>query len=516
VTTEGAATSTSASTKSDETAKAAGRGGLAIAAAKVSFMLFGTAQKIALAHLLGDAVWGQVARVFVALNPVNNVVVGTSIQGVSHAVASAPEGGARDAQRQALAVHVPVALGIAAVFAASAGRIAAALGAEHVAPHLRLVALVVLFYGLYAPLVGSLNGQRRFLDQAKLDIFYGAMRTAALLAGAIAAGIWGALVGFALAAMIIVPVAVVRARIRNGGAAGEGPRFDRRAYLRYLAPTFASQIALNLLMQIDAALLSRFLGEAAGKARAVEADKLFGVYANVQLFSFLPYQLLISVSFVLFPMLARAKADGDQDAVRRYTMSGVRLAFVLTGLFCGVIASLGPHLLRFVFSEFVSQTGGDALRVLSLAMGSFTILGITSAALTSLDRAVHSMVLTATAVLLIAVGCWLTVPGAEFGAPMLQKSAAAAFGGLTLTVIFGAIALRRAAGGFVPLGTLVRVLGALGVCIFVGTRLPWLGKVAVLAEAAAIGLLYIGILVITREVGRDDLARIKQVIGRRA
>ena len=66
-------------------------------------------------------------------------------------------------------------------------------------------AIVVLCYGVYAPLVGGLNGRRRFLDQAGLDIFYGFFRTFSMVGGAYlfakvlsGDGSLGAAAGFAL------------------------------------------------------------------------------------------------------------------------------------------------------------------------------------------------------------------------------------------------------------------------------------------------------------------------------
>jgi hypothetical protein len=53
--------------------------------------------------------------------------------------------------------------------------------------------VIVLLYGVYAPLVGSLNGRRRFLEQAGLDIGYGALRTAGLVGGEFAFAKLGAM-----------------------------------------------------------------------------------------------------------------------------------------------------------------------------------------------------------------------------------------------------------------------------------------------------------------------------------
>ncbi len=499
----------------EETARAAGRGGLAIAGAKVSFILFGFAQQLILPRILGVAGYGQVSLVLGIVSIVNNVVVATSIQGVSRAVSSAPEGRGDEAFRRTLGVHLVLAMVLSAAFAALAGVVADLEKAPHVAGPLRLAGAIVLLYGVYAPLVGSLNGRRRFGTQAALDTGYGAMRMIAIAAGAFlfqragGNGVLGAFAGFVAAAAVIVPVALSRTGI--GRAGGAEP--STRDYLAFLLPLGLGQTFLNLLMQTDALLLRSFTGDAAPTESA--ADALQGVYRGAQLFSFLPYQLLMSITFILFPMLARAQAEGDRAAVKRYTETGVRLALVLTVLMTGTVAAIAPHLLRVVFPKEIWENGGDTLRVLSLGMGSFSVLGILCAALTGLGHARRSAWLTALAVALVAAGCRLLVPRAPFGPEMLVSSAIAASIGLTATAVIGGVMLRHEAGAFARPITLARCLAALAITVALGSRMPWMGIAGTVVEAAAALALGLVVLVATGEVGRADLDRVLQVAGRK-
>ncbi|WP_437757567.1 lipopolysaccharide biosynthesis protein [Sorangium sp. So ce1389] len=499
-------------------ARSAGRGGLAIAGAKVSFIVFGFVQQLILPRLLGTGGYGEVSVVLAGVGVVNNVIVATGIQGVSRAVSSVAERDAAEAFRRTLALHAVLAVAVSSAFALLAGAIASFSEAPHVAGPLRLAAAVVLLYGLYAPLVGALNGQRRFLTQAAFDVGYGALRTASIAAGALLflragqSGVLGAIAGFVAAAAVIVPLALTRTGLGRPG--GAGPSI--REHLVFLLPLAVSQTFLNLLLQTDFFLLRRFLGQATNHLAlgAKAADDLIGVYRGAQLFAFLPYQLLLSVTFILFPMLARAHAEQDRAAVRRYAMTGVRLSFLLTGLLCAPISGLAPHVLRFAFPVEIWSRGGDALRVLSLGMGAFAVLGVASAALTSLRRERTAAALTAATVLLVAVGCSLFVPRAPFGPDMLVSSAVATSLALATAAVVSGFLFHRAAGGFVPARTALRVGLALAAAVAVGARLPWLGKVAVLGEAILVALVYVALLVATREVGRDDLAILRQAFGR--
>src|SRR6185312_6978546 len=151
-----------------------------------------------------------------------------------------------------------------------------------------------------------------------------------------------------------LPLALLRAGVGKAGDAGPGVG----EYLRFLLPVAGGQILLNLLLFTDGLLLRRFAGAAASQR---VADALAGVYSGAQQFSFLPYQLLISITFILFPMLARAQAEGDRAAVRSYAMSGVRLAMLLTALFTGTVSGLAPGVVHVVFPPDMWE-GASALR----------------------------------------------------------------------------------------------------------------------------------------------------------
>lgn len=498
--------------------RTAGRGGLALAGAKVSFIIFGFIQQLILPYLLGGDGYGKVSRVLVIVSIINNVTIATSIQGVSRAVSRAPAAEVEAAFARTLRVHVVVAMAVSTIFAATAGWIADAIGAAHVTTPLRLAAAVVMLYGVYGPLVGALNGRRRFLDQAGLDVGYGMLRTASVAAGALlflrfgASGVVGAIAGFVFAAVVIVPVAISRAGLGKVGSGGP----STVEYLGFLGPLAVGQIFLNLLFQTDFMLLSRALGQAAGDDSAA-ADRLVGAYRGVQLFSFLPYQMLVSINFILFPMLARAHAEGDRDAVKRFVGTGVRLAFILTGMMCGTVSALAPYVLRFAFpaNSGFAENGADALRISSLGMGAFAILGIVSAALTSLKRERTTAVLTAATVAMVAAGCLTVIPRAQFGPQMLTYAATVTACVLLTAAVVGGFYLRSVAGGFVRPLTLVRVLIATAVVVILGPSAPWLGKPAVLVEAAAMGAAYLVVLVVLGELGKDDLATVRRALGRR-
>jgi stage V sporulation protein B len=499
----------------NEAARTAGRGGVAVLGAKVFFIVVGFIQQPLLNKVLGLDGYGALSRILAIANVVNNVVVSSSTQGVSRVVSRAP-GYEKQALRAALRVHVPLAVVLAILFAAAAPLLARFHQAPHILWPLIVLSGVVLVYGMYAPLVGAINGRRLFGRQAKLDVTFAVLRTAGLAGVGFLfvkrglSGTLGATVGFVAAAACILPLAFVWA---GAGAPGDHESIPRpRAYVRQILTIASAQFFTNALMQVDITILGRFLSLKAATPEI--ADEWVGVYRACQLFAFLPYQLLFSVTQVLFPMLARAHADGDNTAVKRFVLRGSRIGAIVCGLLVSIVVALPQSLLGFAYSAVVAERGAATLRVLALGQAAFAMVAIALTILTSLGREALAARITALACVMVGVICWVLVPMAGFGEEQLQRTAVATTGTLAVALLFTGGIVHKRTGGFVPLLTIVRVGIAVSACITAGLYLPRFGRLVTPVAAAAVAVVYAVILLATRELTGDDLAAVKAIVSR--
>lgn len=499
-------------------ARTAGRGGLAIAGAKMFFMVAGLVQQIALTKILGLQTYGALGRVQGLASIVYNPIISTDVQGVSRAISSADDAAKPATQRRVLGIHMAMIVPFALVFFIGAPWVAGLLSAPHLTSGLRIVAAVMLFYGLYTPFVGVINGQKRFTLQAALDVLAATLRTAGLLGGAWyftrrGLGLEGTLGGFVVSAALMAAIALPLAGLGRRGP-GAPPL---KEHLAFVAPLFGGQLALNFLFQSEFQLLGRFAADAALAAgsSAEAADTLAGAYRNAQLFCFLPYQLLLSVTFVLFPLLATAFRDGDHEAVARYVRTGVRLALVIAGAIVSVTAAIPHALLTLVFSPESAALAGGPMLVLALGQGAFAIFGILATVLTSIKRERMSAALTTFALALVVVLCFVLVRGRPFGAALLLRTALASGISLLVATLLAAHQVKRAAGAVVEPLTVVRVLGALGVAMALGHVLPAPSKLLTLVYAPLLAGIFTAVLIVTGELGRADLALVLRVVGRK-
>lgn len=505
-------------TAPSETARVAGRGGLAISFAKVYFIFQGLLQQVLLPRALGLDGYGALASVLSAASIAYNPIVTTSIQGVSRAVArSSPEERPATLRRTFL-VHAAFAVVACVAFQLAVPLVSGFMRAPHIERPLRVGGLVLLFYGFYSPLIGALNGQRRFLAQASFDIVTSTLRTIALVVGgALAArsgrGVEGAITGFVgVSALVFVLAALL---VGSGARGPGGPTV--REQVTFVAPLFAAQILLNLLLQADLTLLRRFAGDA---ARAVDlpsaaADPFVGAYRATQLYAFLPYQLLVSITFILFPLLAEAERARDRARIAAYVSSGVRIALLASGLLVSVTSGLSGPLLRLVYSRDVAALGTDAMHVLTLGFGAFAIFGVLTAILSSLGKERWAVAGTAAAVGLIVVLCSAWASGAALGPDLLRRTALSTSAGLVVAACFSSWLVWRAAGAVASPKTLLRTLASLGAAIALGRYLPEGGRLWTLAACLGVASAYLLLLVVTGELRGRDLETLRTILSRR-
>lgn len=500
----------------------AGRGGLFVLFAKVFFIASGLLQQIFLPRVIGQANYGALSIVFAFSNVLNNVVVAASIQSASRVVVEA-KGEHRQALSAVLRLHVPMSILLGLTFAGVSPLLARFEHAESLWMPIALMALVLTAYAVYAPIVGSLNGRKAFSKQAMLDVTFATMRTSGLLGlGYLFTrrgyGVLGAALGVVCAALLIVPISWVVAR--RGTKASEATRsvqptstysLDTKAYLRGLLSLALIQLSTNMLMQIDIILLGSSLSSVGTQEAAHE---WVGVYRACQVFAFLPYQLLFAVTQILFPMVATARAAGDRDLVRAYVERGARIALLFAGLMVAVMAALPRGIVGLVYDPTVAARAAVTMRILTVGQGAFALLGVTTTVLASLGKEKKGALATSFALVLTMVAQYVLVPRFAFGEMQLVVTASLVFGALVLGLFLGWWSVAKEVGGFIPLLTALRVPLAVASTIAVGVAIGPTSKVMTLVFAPVCALSYLGVLFVTRELGKKDLDLVRTLAKR--
>ncbi len=244
------------------------------------------------------------------------------------------------------------------------------------------------------------------------------------------------------------------------------------------------------------------------------ADALVASYRATQLFSFLPYQLLLSITFILFPLLAKAHREGKRQDVGLFIRSGIRIALIVAGTIISVTAGIPGALLRMVFTLDIAEPAVRSMGLLTLGFGSFAIFGILTTALTSLQRERTSAMVTALAVLLVVLLAFILVYRQPFGVDLLWRMAIATSCGLVLATLIAGYCVYHLTGALVSAACILRVSVALATAMGLGRVIAPSGLVPTVASAICLVIVYLAVLTIMRELNRSDLGRLTAIIRR--
>jgi stage V sporulation protein B len=504
-------------TVSTDTARRAGRGVLLISGSKIYFLIAGYAGQLLLPRLFGSPeVFGLFSTAMSSVSILNNIVVGATVQVVSKRVSEAVDR-SEITLRHALSVQLWLGLGLASLLFASAPWLAGSLLRDPLlTPLFQLSAAVVLAYCLYTAFVGTLNGRQNFRTQAGFDIGYTTLRTGSMLtAAALGYGAVGAFTGFATASCVI---AVASALVVGLGARG-GP-VPYRAWFSFMVPLWLYQSCVQVIMQADLALLKRSVAvilQADGvavTAAAETASRYVAFYRAAQTFAFVPYQLLVPVPLVMFPMISQAISQGDEQGAARYVRTAMRFSLLLLLLVAAPVAGAARGVMGLVFPAAYTD-GAPALAVLVLAMVGFALFVGAATIMTGAGRPGLAASIGSVAVLFVVGGNLGFVHYVGVGDKTLLAAALGTSSGIAVALVAVVYAVYARFKTFIAPLSVARALLAATIAYLVANSIGQTGKLQTLLAGILAAISYITVLLITRELTREDLTAVLTIARRR-
>lgn len=497
-------------------ARTAGRGLLVIAGAKAWFIVSAYAIYFILPRVLGSAeAFGLYSTAMSAVSIMNNVLIAATVQTVSKLV-SEDLSRADATLRQGLRIQCVVGIAVSGGLALGAPLFAESfLKDPAVTPLLRICAAVVLSYSLYAALIGSLNGRHLFGRQASLDASFSLFRTVGILGGAaLGFGVTGAIGGFASAAVLILIIALFTVGI---GRPGEPLPLER--WTSFMRPIWIYQIFLNGILLIDVLVMKGTLTTIATDAgvateEAVRiANENVGYYSAAQKFAFVPYQLMLSLTFIVFPMISKATSEGDTASARETIKGALRFALIVLVSIAAPMAGASDGVMRIAYpDEYLAGSG--ALSVLVLGAACFALFVISATCLSGAGRPGAAAVTAAIGLVAVVVGNRVFVSWVGIGDLTLMAAASGTSAGMALALLCAGVLVHRRFGGFIAPLTVLRVGIAGAVGWVTAAYVPHDTRLMAIVALAAGFLAFVGALVVVREATAKDLSVVRRTLSR--
>lgn len=498
-----------------EDTRRAGRGLVSIAGAKFYFIISGYAVQLLLPRVLGEAKeFGLYAATMSGVAILTNVLIVATIQSVSKFV-SEDESRAEVTLRQALRVQALLGGALAAGLFVLAPLIGRVLLDDQLTRLLRVASVVVFAYALYAAVVGSLNGRHWFSKQAWLDVTFSTLRTVGILAGAaLGLGAIGAVAGFAAAAATILSISLIWIGF---GKRGEPIPLGR--WFGFMAPIWTYQICLNGILMIDLQVLKRtatelaFASTATSQAAVDLANQYVGYYRAAQTFAFVPYQLIISLTFIVFPMISKATSIGNREAARTTIQHAMRLSLLLLLLVAAPTSGAAMGVMQLAFpAEYLA--GAPALAILVFGVAAFSLFAVAATAISGAGQpSLAAMIAGVSLLTVVAANRWL-VMRAGLGERTLEAAATGTTVGMFVALILSAWVIHRLFGVFIPVATWIRAGLSAAAGYATAAATPHHSPLMALVALAVGFTSAVAVLVVTRELTGEDWRALRRVVRR--
>ena len=496
--------------------KSATGGFLSITAAKLWFIVGGYAVQFALPHLLSERDFGRFSGAMSNTSMLNMVLIAATLQAVSKLVSESQENtGGR--LRQALRIQLLLGGFLCLSAVALAPAIATHLLHDPTkAPLIQATSPVFLFYALYACLVGSLNGRRLFGTQAKLDMAFTTLRTTGIIgAAALGLGPVGALLGFSTAAACVLAVALA---VVGLGAAGQSG-VPLRRFAALMAPLFVYQAAINGMLQIDQAVLTRIatdLGSEAGMAAdqaAAQADIYVAHYRAAQTFAFVPYQLIQAIVLVVFPNVSHVTTSGTEEETKALVRGAMRFALLVLLAFATPIAGAADGVMRIAYKASY-LVASDALRVLVLGLVPFGLFVVGATILSGAGRMMRAAAIAGVSLLVVLAATSTTIRSAGLGEHTLVATATGTTVGAIVALLVVGLVVRLALGGFLAPMSVLRgaVAGAVGFAV--AYVVPHASRLTAIAALACGFFAFLATLWISGEISPAEKNKVSALTKR--
>jgi stage V sporulation protein B len=476
--------------------KVAGRGTIYITAAKVWFMVSGYGIHFTLPRLMSAEQFGLYQVVISVVSIINAVVITGTQQTVSKYI-SQEEQKADSVKQKALKLQLVVGGGAALGFFLLAPAGARYLNDPRLVDYLRIASLITLSYSFYAVFIGYFNGQRKFLAQAGLDVTYSTLKLAFIVLFVLLGyGVAGGVGGFALAAGCVLAISATVAG--RGDRKGEVRARDLLKFQTYL---LLFTLVLNLLQKVDLILIKALSSPEAKVAS--ENAAYYGAAINL---ANITYQIIISVTFVIFPLVSQSTFARDLKRTNLYISNTLRYTLMVMALVATLFSANSGEVLGVIFPQEY-QAGSAALSVVAYGMLLFGLLYILTTIISASGRPAASLMIGA-----VTLASSAGLNAALIPLYGLTGGAIATTAAMLLGVVIAGGYLRAKFGALIPMKSALRITASAGLVYALSVLFAPESKAIVLAQLVLLSVVYVAALIISREVGREDLASLKRVI----
>lgn len=367
------------------------KGTFFLAISTVLFVVSGYAINIFLGRWLGPKEYGIYGVVIAIWTSVNLILTTGLPQAVSQNIA-ANKSHSESILKSALLLQTISVIFVSGVFFLLSSWISFLLKDASLTPFIQLTALIIPFNSIYSLFLGYFNGLHNFKRQSLIDSSYAVAKFVAIITLVYYFHIYGAILGFVVAAFIasIVGFHFPKASEEN---------FAYKKLITFSIPLIGFTVFSTMHQSMDLLLVKAMLHK----------ENLPGYYTASQSIAKIPFFILGALSGAIFPTISQSVSLGLEAHTKELIQNAMKLVLLIIAPAVAIISATSPKLLVLLYSSKYLPSA-SSLSILALGMGFFTIFMLLSNIINGAGKPNISLVFSVIAFITTVASCLIFIP----------------------------------------------------------------------------------------------------------
>ncbi len=468
------------------------KGSIYITASQIIFLVSSYAAQFILGTFLGPSMYGIYGVVIALVTTVSLFLVSGLPESVSKYIAE-DQSRAHGIKKKALKIQTALSLLIFAAYFLSAGFIANLLNDPGLKIYIQISAFLIPGRAISSIYSGFFNGTYRFKEQATAQIIFALSRLFFILVLVYFFSLKGAVIGFISAPFF----SWLYSAIKSGDKKARVIRFGIARLVRFAVPILIFSLLLTLLISLDLFLVKRILGD----------NEQVGYYNAAAVISKLPYLLFGAIAIVSFPAISNAVTNKLIEKSKRLINQSVRYLLILLFPTIILISATSKRLITFVYTESYAPAAAP-LSILIIGLGFLTVFYLMAKVLIAAGKPYIPMIALFVLTIFDFTLNWVLISVIGIKGAAIATTTTA-FLAMAVLLFFVYSRFRT----IVTWNSLAKNVVAGMVILFIALNMD-VSRYMLLIEYILLFTIYIGLLIILKEIGRGDLKRFNWLFRR--
>lgn len=456
----------------------------------IFFIISGYVINIWLGRFLGPELYG-IYGVTIALWSLVTIVLVAGVPQAITKLISTNQSETDNILKSSIILQIISAVVFTLIYYLLADFIASLLNDSKLSEYIRLSSLIIPTYTLFSLFNNYYNGQQKFGIQASMNLIYSIIKTVL----SVVLGYFLLLKGVMIA-LILSPILPLILFMKI-------PKMRLKSYpykkILMLSITF---VGFSIFSTAQTSLDLFFI------KTILQSDQLAGFYTASQNISRIPFYIINSLSFVIFPVIAFNITNNNNEHNKQVISNAIRYACLILIPLAFIISATSNQLIDLLYTNIYAEASGS-LSILIIGTIFYNLLFIFSYILNGAGKTLTSIYICILGNIVTIILCIILIPVYS-----LVGAAISTVIGCLIAMILAAIFVYRQFNILVSIKSLMKIVSS-SLLVYIIAKYIVISAIYIPILYILLGIIYIVCLITLKEITKKDYKLVVSIVPKK-